>query len=465
MNRLIIKILLVALSFFNVNLNEAQQKLTKVSQSINVTKDVTINLNSSYSNIVFDTWNKDVVEIEAYIEGEKLSNEELEKALKAWNIDIDATKNTVTISTKGTNSTTWAYRFNNDDDEAVHAVLKELKFELADLPEMNFRIPELPELPKLPEAVSKLNFDYKAYQKEGKKYLDEYTKKFESSYGKDYAKKMEAWGEKFEKEWGEKYGKEMEAWSEHFAKQMEQQAKTRSEQQKELAKQREQLAEARKKHHEEREKLAEERRVLIEKMVNNTAANVKKVIKIKIPKGAKLKVNIRHGEIEFAGNVTNLNANLAYAKLTAQSVNGSSTSINASYSPVYVTNWNLGQLNLSYVNNATLNNVKNVTLASNSSNITINNLLNNAVLSGNITDLKILKIDDAFSNLNVTVQNSNATIILPKVQYHLQFTGNKTRFSHPKKSTNTSTTTFATGHLVNGKNIVVNAKYGTVNFK
>lgn len=471
MNRSLIKITLFILAFVAVNITMAQQKLTKVSQAINVTKDVTINLNSSYSNIIFDTWNKDIVEIEAYVEGEKLSKEALEKALQAWHIDIDATNNTVTISTKGSNTSSWAYRFTNDDNQAVDAVLKELKFELADIPELNFRmpelpnIPEIPELPELPEAISKMHFDYKAYQKDGKKYLEEYTKKFESSYGKEYAKKMEAWGEKFEKEWGEKYGKEMEAWGKRFAVQMEQQAEKRAEQQKLMAEQREKLADARRKQHEEREKLAAERRVLIEKMVHENDANVKKVIKIKMPKGAKLKVNVRHGEIEFANNVTNLNADLTYTKLTAQRINGSSTSINASYSPVYVTNWDLGKLNLNYVKNATLSNVKSVTLSSNSSNITIHNLLKNAVVNGNIADLKILRIDDAFTNLNVTVQNSNATITLPKVSYHLQFTGNKTKFSHPQKPTSTSTNNFSTGNLVNGKSIVVNAKYGAISFK
>ena len=49
-----------------------------MSQTIKVDKEVTIDLNTSYCNIVFDTWNKNVVEIEAYIEGEKLSKEELE---------------------------------------------------------------------------------------------------------------------------------------------------------------------------------------------------------------------------------------------------------------------------------------------------------------------------------------------------------------------------------------------------
>ena len=79
MNNTIIKIKLFALSFLISGSIMAQQKLTKVSQSIKVDKDVVVDLNTSYSNIIIDTWNKNTIEIEAYIEGEKLSKEEEEK--------------------------------------------------------------------------------------------------------------------------------------------------------------------------------------------------------------------------------------------------------------------------------------------------------------------------------------------------------------------------------------------------
>ncbi len=81
MNKTIIKIKLFILSFLIVSSISAQEKMTKLSQSIKVDKDVTIDLNTSYANIVFDTWNKNTVEIEAYVEGEGMSNEELKKAL------------------------------------------------------------------------------------------------------------------------------------------------------------------------------------------------------------------------------------------------------------------------------------------------------------------------------------------------------------------------------------------------
>ncbi|NMH88648.1 hypothetical protein [Flavivirga algicola] len=510
MNKIIIKIKLFALGFLITGGLIAQQKLTKISQSIGVDEDVTIDLNTSHCNIVFDTWNKDTIEIEAYIESDDLSKEALENALKNWNVDVDASNRQVAITAKA-RVNSWVYRSGSHDDEAVHAILEELKFELAELPEIP-EIPELPEipalpempvmpvlppLPELPEGLNEVQFDYKAYKKDGEKYLEEYTQKFESKFGKEYAKKMEEWGDKFGKEWKEKYGKEMKAWAEkfdeewqeeygermqewgeRFAERMErkaeaqeeraraQQERARAQQERNRAKQeriREKIVERHERHAEEREKLVKNRKVLIERLVNReSSSKVKKTIKIKMPKKAKLKVNVRHGEIEFAANVDDLKADLSHTKFTAYSINGSSTSVNASYSPIYVNYWNLGELNLSYSEDVELVHVKQMVLNSNSSNTTIKHLLGSAIIDGNIGDLKILDIDDAFSNLNIIIQNSNAVIALPKVNFNLQYKGNRSHVSHPKKGLNHNTSNFSTGSLASGKSILVNAKYSHV---
>ncbi|MCF7569316.1 hypothetical protein L3X37_13245 [Sabulilitoribacter arenilitoris] len=504
MNKTIIKIKLLILVCFVSGSALAQQKLTKVSQSIKVDKDVTIDLNTSYCNIVFDTWSKNTVEIEAYIEGEDLTDEEIQDALKDWDVNIEGSQGEVSIKTKGYSPSLWVH-LSNGDNEAARAVLKELKYELADLKDMDFdfhfemaelpempdlpefpkmpEMPELPELPELPEGVNKFNFDYKAYKKDGEKYIEEYTKNFEMKFGKEYEDKMEAWGEKFGKEWGEKYAKEMEKWvekykgkwnNEEYAEKMESWGKRFAEQMgikterlqaqtKALKDRTKERAVVMKKRAEERKKLSSKRRVLIEKLVNKKShSKVKKTIIIKMPKGAKLKVNVRHGEIEFAANINNLKADLSHTKFTAHSINGSSTSINASYSPVYVNHWNLGELNLKYVENVELNNVKQLVLNSNSSNTEIKNLLGSAIIDGSIGDLKILKIDDTFNNLNVILQNTDAFIVLPKVNYNFQYKGTRTRFKHPEKPNDDNISSLTINNTETNKNIVVNAKFSTV---
>jgi hypothetical protein len=260
----------------------------------------------------------------------------------------------------------------------------------------------------------------------------------------------------------EQQAERLEAQVERSEQQKERYEKLREERAKAHAK----LAEHREKHAQEREKLAKERKVLIEKMVDKTPnSKVKKTIKIKMPKDAKLKVNVRHGELEFASNIDNLKADLSYTKFTANSVNGGSTSINASYSPIHVAYWNLGELNLNYVKEAHLTNVKSMVLTSNSSNVNIGNFTGNAIIDGNIGDLKISKIDDAFTNLNVLIQNCDAVIVLPKADFNLQYKGTRSRFSHPEKIAKENTSSFTSNNSSSNKTIVVNAKYSNVVMK
>ena len=54
----------------------------KQHRSIKVNKDVVVDLNTNYVEIEIDTWNKDIVEVEAYVESTKLSDEELKEILK-----------------------------------------------------------------------------------------------------------------------------------------------------------------------------------------------------------------------------------------------------------------------------------------------------------------------------------------------------------------------------------------------
>ena len=491
---------MLVLSFVISGSAMAQQKLTKVSQSIKVNKDVKINLNTSNCNVVFDTWNKNVVEIEAYIEGEQLSNDELQDALKLWGIDIDASTDNVSIRTTGNERNVWVYRTKDYiDDDAVQAVLKEMQFELADVVDFDFdmqaEMPEyppmppmppmapMPELPELPHDIHKIKFDYEAYKRDGDKYLKDYTRAFDIEYGEDFAKKMEAWGEKFGKKWGDKYGKKMEEWakkieekygSEEYAEKMEAWGERYAEHAEHEAARREAHADHRahaieyrleeqEMRRTEREMLLKERQQKIEEMVHGTSkSKVKKTIKIKMPKSAKLKIDVRHGEVEFASNIDNLQADLAYTKLIANSIDGSLTSINASYSPVYITNWVLGELNLNYVEKVELTNVNHLILNASSSNIKIENLIKSAIIDGNIGDLTISNIDNDFSSLNVILQNSNAIINLPKVAYSFQYKGVHTRFSHPEKTSKENTSNFTSGNTASSKSIVVNAKYSNI---
>ena len=77
------KLITLALLFLWAFSLNAQQKLEKVSKTVKVNKDVTLNLNTNYTNIEIDTWDKNEVQVEAYIESKKLSKQELQEILKS----------------------------------------------------------------------------------------------------------------------------------------------------------------------------------------------------------------------------------------------------------------------------------------------------------------------------------------------------------------------------------------------
>ncbi|MFK7833533.1 MAG: hypothetical protein AB8B52_09670 [Winogradskyella sp.] len=545
-----IKILMLCLL---TTLGYAQKKMTKTSQSIKVNKDVVVDLNTSYVEIEIDTWNKNEVSVEAYIEGEKLSEAELKKALDNWNLKVDGSSDRVTISSVGSD---YGSFFVGDD---FSGVIKDLEYHLADLPEVprmpdvmvlpmmpNMSkfpmLPEMPEkpvmpkLPELPKGVTTIDFDYNQYKEEGEAYLKEWSKKYEKKGGKEFQKNMEDWarkfaesgyqekmtkwgeeygkrfegkwakdmakwgvefGEKFDEKyakdlekWGEEFGKEwaekMEAWGKEFEAQMELKSDLLEEHQKEQAfykRDQERLkrmaalenrkaarSEAVMKKNEERKMALEKRR---DRLINqNTSQSnrffeignnnkVRKVIKIKIPKKAKLKTNIRHGELKLTSLIHNMEGDISHSFLVAEHIDGTNTSINVSYSPVMINTWNLGTLNLNFVDKAQIKTAQNLVLNSKSSNITLGNLNDTAIIDGSFGDLTISNLAETFKNLNLVLENSDALINLPKdVDYTLYFKGNRSKFNN-KATTQKTIRNYPEGESSN-RNIIVNAKFSSV---
>ena len=512
---------ILSILFFLTFSVSAQQRLDKISQSVNVNEDVTINLNTNQTNIVIDTWNKDIIEVEAYIESNTLTKEELETYLKAWKVDVDGSKDNVTIGSNAS-GLSWTESVGLFEVQSMEA-LKDLEVNLADLEiemenlsnlavleSLNFgnmpQLPNMPNLPDLPEGMNSISFDFEKYEEDGEAYMKEWRKEYGERYGEEYARKMEAWakevdtdalakyeeemekwgeefgerfGEKFGKEmeewgeafgesfgksmeaWGEKFGKDMEKWGEEFGKQMEERAK---------------LMEERAKVYEEQAKVYEEKSSILEEKAKANEAvyqalfesesgknlNVKKTIKIKIPKDAKLKVNVRHGELKFSNVIHNLKADLNHATFLANSIDGEKTSINASYTSVFVKKWNMGELKLNFVQDVMLQDVNGLILNSNSSNIGIDRLSGNAIINGSFGDLVIHNINDNFNNLNITLDNSNAAIKLPKTDFKLQYQGKYSQLQHPDNNKGNSVSSFNLGSIANNKTIVINAKYSKV---
>ena len=114
-----IKIIVLMLS---ITINSmAQQKLEKIYQYINVDDEVVIDLNTSFTNIEIDTWNKDIIELEASMESDKLSKEELQKAFDNWKVSVDGSKTLVTIES-GSSLNSWSNGLSLFDENALDAL-------------------------------------------------------------------------------------------------------------------------------------------------------------------------------------------------------------------------------------------------------------------------------------------------------------------------------------------------------
>jgi hypothetical protein len=182
---------------------------------------------------------------------------------------------------------------------------------------------------------------------------------------------------------------------------------------------------------------------------------VKKTIKIKMPKKAKLKLNVRHGALNLTSAIHNLKADVSHASLTANTIDGSQTSINVSYSPVHITNWNAGELKLNYVDQALITSTTSLVLSANSSNVMLKNILSNAIIDGSFGDLVIGNISNDFKNINLVLENSEANVKLPQGDYNLFYKGTKSLYNNESTSSKTINSD-------SNKTIVINAKYSNV---
>ena len=389
------------------------QKQTKTfEETFNISDDAVLNIDTSHADIEFETWTKNQIVVEAFIEIEGATDEEAERYFENEPIEIIGNSKKVTVSTRSENL--WV---SNSGIGNFH----DLHIEIPELPEMqsfnfNFDFDELMDMPTLHMSPAQ-KFDYKAFKKDGEKYLKKWQKEFEKGFDEEHQDRLEEWG------------KRMEARQERMAERHEKLAEKRMEMQEKRAeaqvKRLAQRAESRSKrldaHNRRREMHLKMRK---NKGFSNDSTimfinsdslgshgpsifygsslrghknyKVKKTIKIKMPKAMKIKMNVRHGEVKLAENTKNLRATLSHASLLAATIDGDKTTIKASYTPVSVQKWNYGQLQANYSELVNLKEVLNLRMNATSSHVVIDHLVNSAFIKNNFGPLKINSISKNF---------------------------------------------------------------------
>ncbi|WP_435313991.1 hypothetical protein [Cellulophaga fucicola] len=470
MKKLVYKSLVVLTVFACVNMH-AQKQTKTFKEVFNVDKDAVLDLNTNNADIEFDTWNKDVIQIEATIEVEGMSKEEAEKYFTRNQMDILGNSKKVTVSTGGNSS-----KFYSKTDTFVNS--RPIHFNSSNFPmRMSYNLDsiqfDVDNMERDTIVISSLlsdkdfkfaDFDYEEYEKNGKEYILK-------------------WQQNFQKDMGLKNEEEIRKWVVEVQKKsevMQKKAKIMDGKHKELAKKHKAMAE-----------MIKSKAIKLDTIHFNTntfysnpntfyisldgeAKNlkVKKTIKIKMPKSATIKMDVRHGKVKLAENTTNINANLSYASLLATTINGDKTYVNASYSPVYVTNWNVGQLKTSYAKNVDLKQVRELTLSAVSSNIEIENLLKSAFIKNDFGNVRIKSISSNFEDLDITITSGELEAVLPKSSYSIYVKGKSSNLLSPATLSLTKTTnqniTVHKGYNISkntSKSVNIDASYSDVVLK
>lgn len=417
----------------------AQKKSKTFSEKFTVSNDAVLEVNTSYADIEFETWNKDVVEVVALIELEGATEEEAKEYFDQMPIEIMGNSQRVTISSKSKQRSLFPGRhsdFNFDDLNVIIPDVSSLVMDMRDIAPF----PELTALPPVPMTKA-FKFDYEAYRKDGEAYMKKWQKNFEKSFDKEHQERLEEWSAKIEQR----------------AKQMQQRMEQREEAKVErLEKRVEELAE-----------LAGKRgRIRVKRFVNrdslrvtadsirtfffrtdslrtspntfyflsegeNKNYKIKKTIKVKLPKATRIKMDVRHGEVKLAESAMNLNATLSHSSLWASTIDGNETDISVSYSPVRVQKWQHGQLKANYSKEVALVEVVNLQLSATSSDVTIDELLGKTFIKSDFGPLIIKSVGNSFQELDVSLKNAELQLRLPTSPTAMYIKGTNSELSTP----------------------------------
>jgi hypothetical protein len=436
--------------------NLASQETRTYKEVFKVGPDVVVEVNTSYADIEFETWSKNEVEVEAVVTLEGATAEEANAYFEQPVVEILGNSSKVSVQSGGRGKgTSWVYAPSVMEygDMDFHFELPELP-DMPEMPEIApmvadiiASIPELVDMPPVP-PMPNASFDYEAYKKDGEKYMKKWQKQFEKEFDEEYRKEFEAWGKEMEAR-----AKEMETRIEAREAAREVMREQRDLQRAEMEEQREAMREQQEVMREQEMEAREQARVVREQAraaqmeardlyrnpkifyvrgaSGNQKFSIKKTIKIKMPKGARLDMNVRYGEVKLADNALNARANLSYSSLLANNINGTDTNIEVRYSPVTVQRWNGGRLQTEYSDGVRLREVSRLNMVARSSIVTIDQLLREVSIDSKMGALVIGGVASDFEGLDISVSYGELTFNLPRSTYDIEVRDNRSEILYP----------------------------------
>ncbi|KPM31735.1 Hypothetical protein I595_2230 [Croceitalea dokdonensis DOKDO 023] len=472
----------------------AQKQTKTFTERFNVDRNTVLALNTTHTDITFETWDKDEVEIIAAVVLEGATEEEAASYFKNSPFYIKGNSRQIDVRTTGTNH--WANNFGsisefNSAIAGIEPLFLDLK--LQELPEM----PDLTELPERRELseIPIEKFDYDAYEIQGDTYLEEWTTNFKKHFEERYEQQFKSWGEAYERqvllraeqlqlraeERANRLKSRLGAPKERMTAYEERRKKLVEERVEKLADRASQSAEKITDYQAKRNKLVQQRResldleeskkspatlkikgaseskqkeilkqyellgfkvvpfetksnmfYLFDKDNGNESRKIKKSIHIKLPKSVRLKLDVKHGEILLADITENIDARLKYVNFTGFQVDGKKSKIEANYSPISISKWLNGTLEANYSKGIYVGEIENINLKTTASEVTIDKILKNARLVSDLGSLNVNSISQGFKEFYIAVTNGDLELNLPSKPFNLYLVEEFSEVNYPK---------------------------------
>jgi len=474
----------------------AQEKVEKLTESYKVDNQPTVKLDTKHTNVVIETWNRNSIDVEAYVEADELSKDELDQIAADWKIQVLGNSNGVSIISRGP-LPNFVPGLRNLPQSVPMTSLRGMSSEVLEPLMVNLVGPMLEKMgdvklpPQFYESMSGLKFDYEAYQKEGEDYIEKYEAQVEKSFGKDFEKSMEEWGKSFEQnaevwskqlearmknfekthgaaieKWGEEFGKEMEKWGEQYGAKMEAWAQQFD---KDGGNFKKEVVVHPNGNKSTTVTYSNSKSMRPEPTGNN---GIKRTIVIKIPKDAALRMDVRYGEVDLQDDVKDLNASVSHANFKAAGVLGKKNFLNIAYSPLTIGFWEHGSLQMSYVKESQIDKANSIKIVSKGSDVNIGTIEKTGIISGSFGELNIKSIGEDFAQLDISLENSDLMLNLPKSSFNFTYNGSRSDIKIPNQLTTKKMDSYG-NQLINGyhksrntdSNIMINAKFSDLIIK
>ena len=315
--------LLLILSLHNIT---SQNKTEKFTKEFKIPLASYIQLDAIYTEIIFTSWNKNTVAINAYLQSPQLSKQEKEEQLSAWDFIVNQNDTLVSISSRATPKLKKvATQYNFSGDITGSDVSEMMRTILAPMLQ-NVNNNPMPE--SLKAHLKDLHFDFRAYNQLGETYL-------------------QLWENKFAKNIDKETTSELRKWSQDATSNLIQVSKVNPNQglvtvsQQPIQNNSYQVS-------------------FIQTVTEPNRVRVNKVLEVFVPRNSNLKFKSRYGSINVLNDLNNAKAIVQYSSFRAEKITGKNTSLAISFAPVLINSWDNGQLALEYVKKSKINQVEDI---------------------------------------------------------------------------------------------------------